>query len=571
MIKKQMVYPNLLERATFIINPEKGQERFNKRLRALQEKNAIAAAVMTNSGYGNHGASVSKNSLIGWTPGGGDSAKDIDQNVSKLRIRARDLDAGGGLARSATRTMKTNVVGMGITPKPKIDFETLGISEEAATEWQKKTKREFALWAESQYCDAARRSNFYQLQQLAFLSMMLSGDVIALLPSVKANEFPYRTRIQLIEADRLATPGSNGTSEVKILENGLGKIIDGVEINATGEVVAYHIRDKHPLEVSTGIAKSFRIPAYGNKTGLPNVLHVLTEERPGQMRGVPFVAPMIEQLKQLSRYSDAELAANIISSMFTLFLTQTNETGKFPLPDAIDEEEKVTEDPGKIELAPGAIYKLEPGTKPESINPMRNNSSYDDYVNALVTQIGASMEIPAEVLMKKFNSNYTASRGALLEFWRVVKVERANFTAKFCKPCYETWMCEAVALGRIEAPGFFDDIAIRKAWCGAEWIGSNMGIIDPLKEVNAADKRILLNISTQEREAAEFNGSDWEENMVQRRKETAESGTAQDPNQTKVPTVDDTIKNLIQTNVQMMMDQVRDELAEEQEAGGEKR
>ena len=47
--------------------------------------------------------------------------------------------------------------------------------------------------------------------------------------------------------------------------------------------------------------------------------------------------------------------------------------------------------------------------------------------------------------------------------------------------------------------------------------------LDPLKEVSAAEKRIALNLSTQEREAAEFNGSDWNENIAQRKRETAET------------------------------------------------
>ncbi len=541
MIKKVTVNPNLLERTAFLLSPKTGQKLFNNRLHNLQGKYAKEAeATMTASGYGNHGASRTKNSLIGWITGGGDSEYDIDLNSATLRRRARDLDAGGGLARSATRTMKTNVVGSGIIPAPKIDFEALGMGEESAVAWQKQAKREFALWAESNYCDASRRSNFYGLQQLAFLSMMLSGDVLALLPVKNDTRFPYSTRIQLLEADRLGNPDSNGESEGIETQTG-GRIVDGVEVSASGEVVAYYIANRHPLANNDSRTIAYvRIQAFGTKSGTPNVLHVMTEERPGQMRGVPFVAPMIEQLKQLDRYANAELSANIVSSMFTLFLTQDEKTGKFPLEDAVDEEEKVTDDEGRIELAPGAVYRLDPGTKPMEISPMRNNSSYADYVSSIVTQIGASMEIPSEVLLKQFNSNYTASRGALLEFWRVVKVARRNFVDKFCQPCYEAWLTEAVALGRIDAPGYFEDAAIRKAWCGVEWVGSNMGIIDPKKEVAAAAQRIALNLSTQEREAAEFNGSDWEENMVQRRKEmkaeaalqaatTTPPGTAQKP------------------------------------------
>lgn len=51
-------------------------------------------------------------------------------------------------------------------------------------------------------------------------------------------------------------------------------------------------------------------------------------------------------------------------------------------------------------------------------------------------------------------------------------------------------------------------------------MGASMGHVDPLKEVNAAEKRILNNISTQEQESAEYNGNDWSANVRQRKKET---------------------------------------------------
>lgn len=522
------VKANLLERALNVIAPAAAANAYQKRVRGM------AGGVTMASGYGNHGASRTKNYALGWPARGGAPEDDIDLHGKLLRARARDLDAGGGLARAATRTMKTSVVGAKLMPKPEIDFVTLGMSEDAAMEWQRLAEREFALWAESVECDATRRKNFYQIQQLAYLSMLLSGDCFALLPLVKGvGKSPYQTRVRLLEADRVCTPQSGGESQTKETESG-GRIIDGVEFDKNGALTAYHITNRHPLmESGSQTLEYIRVPAFGAKTGEKTVLHVMTPERPGQARGVPLAAPMMEQLKQLERYSNAELTANIISSYLTLFLTSRTDEKEFPMPDAVTESEKVTSDEDKIELASGAIYKLPPGVKPEFVNTLRANSSYGDYVGALVKQLAASMEIPAEVLLKSFNSNYTASRAALLEFWRLVNVARANFIADFAQPCYEAWLSEAVATGRLLAPGYFDDPMIRKAWCGVEWIGSNMGSIDPLKEVKAAELRVGLNISTEEREAAEMNGSDWEANVVQRAKENAwrSANTAQQPAQ----------------------------------------
>ena len=131
------------------------------------------------------------------------------------------------------------------------------------------------------------------------------------------------------------------------------------------------------------------------------------------------------------------------------------------------------------------------------------------------------MGIPIEVLNERFNSSYSASRAALLEFWRGVKMRRQWFVYDVCQPIYEAWLSEAVALGRIECPGFWDDPLIRAAWCGVEWVGASMGQIDPLKEVNAAMARISTGISTREREAAEFNGSNFAENAQVLKNENA--------------------------------------------------
>ena len=205
--------------------------------------------------------------------------------------------------------------------------------------------------------------------------------------------------------------------------------------------------------------------------------------------------------------------------MLAAFVVSEADDGKFGMEDAVDEDEKVTDDELKMELAPGAIYALPPGKKIQELNPLRNNGAFDGFVSTMETLIGTGMGIPKEVLIKKYESNYTAARGALLDFWREVRVRRTAFNASFNQPIYEQWLSEAVASGRIDAPGFFDDPIIRQAWCGCMWMGASMGHVDPLKEVKAATERIANNITTQEQEASEYNGNDWLANVRQRKKE----------------------------------------------------
>lgn len=471
--------------------------------------------------YGSHGASQTLNSMVGWIIDAGNAEDNIDLYSSTLRKRARDLYSGGGLARSGPETLTTSVVGWGILPKPKIDGDFLGMTDEAREEAEKTIAREFRLWAGNTMCDATRRQNFYGIQQLAFLSMLMSGDVFALFGMKENKRTPYQTTIRLLEADRICNPDSSGDSEGTATDSG-GRIVDGVETDQEGTVIRYHVASRSPIAENDSSELIWTaIDAFGADTGYPNILHVMTYERPEQCRGIPFVAAEIEQLKQFTRYMNAELAANVVSAMLTCFITSDQDDGSFGMQDAVNKEDKVTDDDISLELAPGAVYSLPPGKKIETVNPLRSNSQFETFVNTCITVIASSMGIPKEVLTKKYESNYTAARAALLDFWRTVKVYRTRFNDDFNQPIYEQWLSEAVATGRIDAPGFFDDPAVRQAWCGCVWMGASMGHVDPKKEVAAAESRIANNITTQEQEAAEYNGNDWAANIRQRKKEVA--------------------------------------------------
>ena len=515
--------PTIRERMLYLLSPRRGTDAYIRRMSKELPEAVPDRSKTPKMSYGSHGASQILSSLIGWVIDGGDSEDNIDLYSSTLRQRARDLYAGGGLARSGPQTLTTSVVGWGIQPKPKLDGEFLGMSDDAREETERTILREFRLWAENTMCDAERQQNFYGLQSLAFLSMLMSGDVFALFGMKENKRTPYQTTIRLLEADRISTPETSGDSESRETDSG-GRIIDGVEIDKEGEVIRYYIASRSPLARANNSELIWTpIDAFGKDTGYPNILHVMTFERPEQRRGIPFVSAEIEGVKQFTRYMNSELAANVVSSMLTAFIVSDSDDGKFGLEDAVDEEDKVTDDDIHLELAPGAVYNLPKGKKIETVNPLRSNTQFESFVNTSITILASSMGIPKEVLTKKYESNYTAARAALLDFWRTVRVYRTKFNANFNQPIYEQWLSEAVASGRINAPGFFDDPAIRQAWCGCLWMGASMGHVDPLKEANTAERRIANNITTQEQEASEYNGNNWDENIKQRKKEIKET------------------------------------------------
>ena len=485
-------------------------------MRAVKRASARKALEVMNTGYSNSGANRQKKSMRGWLYKGGSVKEDIEDNLDTLRQRTRDLFMNTPIATGAIKTVRTNVIGSGLVLNSQIDYEFLGLNPEEADEWETVAEREFSLWADSIMADAMQMHNFYELQQLAFLSFLTSGENFTLMPYRPHSQHPYGLRVQLIEADRVSQPNGNYKN-----------IFSGVELGNYGEVIAYHICNVHPLAESGGQKSWTRVLKFGAKSGRQNILHLMESERPEQRRGVPVLSPVIESLKQLDRYSESELTAALVSALMTVFIESTDEEGGSEAwGEGVPEEEQIdTQDHNSLELAPGSVIALAPGEKAITSNPARNNASFDPFVTAILRQVGSALELPYEILVKHFTSSYSASRAALLEAWKMFKMRRTFMATRFCQPIYEEWLTEAILIGRIQAPGFLENPLVRKAYARAEWNGPAQGQLDPLKEVNAAIKRVDEGFSTRARETVELNGGDWWRNHAQRvREEEARRG-----------------------------------------------
>jgi len=496
---KIVVEENIIDRAVAWFDPVRGQRRLAARLRL-----ALAG------GYS--GASKSKRSLMQWTTGSRDADSDILFDLATLRDRSRDLLRNAPLASGAVNTVVTNTVGQGLKLQSRLDRTALGMDDERAETWEAETEREWGLWSENQECDVARSMTFGDIQDLAFRQTLENGDVFILMPRFQRGNFPYLLHLQLIEADRVCNKDYVPDSET---------MAGGVEKDSYGAPVNYYILRQHPGNMLYATRKSYTwdvFPAFGAQTGMRNVIHLYRMLRPGQTRGVPYLAPVIETLKQLDRYTQAELMAAVVSGMFTVFVETERGDANFGM-FAPDSETGALASDEDYKLGYGAIVGLAPGEKVLSANPGRPNQAFDPFVKSILQQIGVALEIPYEVLIRHFSSSYSASRAALLESWRFFRHRRAWLARNFCQLVYENWLTEAVALGRIKAPGFFRDYRIRKAYMGALWIGEAPGQIDPLKEVEAAEKRLDLCLSTLDEETVAITGGDFDRNYPRIAKE----------------------------------------------------
>lgn len=492
--------PGLLERAIATIAPGWALQRH-------QARNMIALS----GGYAGAGYS---DRLAAWQPGVRDADGDTTRDLRNLRSRSRDLVRNSPIAGGAVETQVAHVVGSGLSLQSRIDATFLGLDDDQADDWQSNTERRFSLWCSSTYSDTGDELDFYEQQDLALRTQIESGDAFVVLARMQRPGWPFQLALQIIEADRCCNPGFALDSPA---------ITAGIERNEAGAPVAAHLCSHHPGSViNTGGITWARVPFRGAQSGRRNLLHLKRKLRPGQSRGLPELAPIIGTLKQMERYATAEIDAAVNAAAQAVFVKMDPDSFA-DLFDSDAQQALVNQASGwDGNLNSGRVVNLLPGediTAPELGRP---NPNFDPFMSAFMRFVGMGLNIPVEVLSKHFQSSYSAARAALLDAWRTFSIRRSWLARKLCQPVYEEWLADEVAAGRINAPGFFADPVVRAAWCASSWSGDGPGAIDPLKEANAAGKRLELGITTLADETTAYNGGDWAQNHRQRAMEVRE-------------------------------------------------
>ncbi len=481
---------NWLDRAIGAIAPGKAVER----------RRARYVLALTGS-Y--EGARKDRRGLSTYLPKGGSADADINYDLETLRNRSRDLARNSPVAGGAIHTAVNNVVGTGLRLNARLDREALSwMSDEEAKEFEQRAERGFRVW--EQEADLERNLTFGGLQSTVFRSALESGDAIVIMPFLRRAGEAFGLKLQVIEGDRLSNPSGRADSQT---------LSGGVELDAYGAPVKYHIMSCHPGDIKAGTVRKWdEYPAF-TSSGRRAVLHLYDKTRPGQHRGVPYLAPVIEPLKQLARYTDAEIMAAVVSGMFTVFTT--TESGQGMAVGMPESGVTATDTDEKVKMDYGAIIDLAPGEKVDFANPGRPNTAFDPFITSVLKQIGMGLQLPYEVLMKSFLASYSAARAAILDAWVFYRCRRGWLEQTFCRPVYEAWMTEAIARGYLYAPGFSSDPIIRQAYLGSEWIGAGMQQIDPVKEIEAAKGRVELKVSTRAEECLLLTGTDWEAKLPQ--------------------------------------------------------
>lgn len=465
------------------------------------------------------GASSTRQAMQAWRTTHGSPDMDVLSNMTTLRSRSRDLVRNVPAAKAALRKKSVHVVNTGIRFKSRLNHEALGITPEQARAYEKKITQTVHRWAKSKNSDATRQNNFYQNTFLVFHSMMESGDVFSMLPFLDRPNAFLDLAIKIVEADLCVPP----TMANQTKENA-----GGVEVDEWGAPTAYYFRENHDqdIEASGIVDEPVRVAAYGEETGRPMVLHVFGVERPGQRRGVPLLAPVIEPLKQLGRYKDAELMAAVVAGMFTVFIkTMTGApTSAGNVPDAAKvgaSQNATNKEPGDYEMSYGGVVDLGEDEEIQTADPSRPNPNYDGFTNSILREIGGALGIGSEMILGFYASSYTAARAAFLDAYAGFKVDVANLVSDFCDPVKNTVLLNAVLRRKLDLPGYLDSPDTRELWEDGIWVSPAPGQLDPVKETQAYKMKVEERFLSRRTAAQKLEGEDLEQVIIETAEEEA--------------------------------------------------
>ena len=317
---------------------------------------------------------------------------------------------------------------------------------------------------------------------------------------------------------------------------------DGITRDSKGRETSFKIWIQDPTEgANKGKLKDVNIPARGTKSGRIFMLHGFAPEYAGQGRGYSRLGHAIQDFENITDFTSSQIKKAINqSSIMGWVEPSTDNPASNPMQDLPagpqqinDTGEEFTVEPTEAldfcpipEAAtrtPGSMFiaNLQEGEKLNAFPETSPSESFETFVNAFTGYISSSMGIPLEVVLMKFNQNYSASRAALILFWRVANIWRQEMDADFIAPVYEMWLSEEIASGRIQAPGWSDPL-LRDAWTSHGLIAAPMPNIDPMKTAKADQTYAEMGATTLDRIARELNGSSGKANRAKLKREFSE-------------------------------------------------
>ncbi len=406
------------------------------------------------------------------------------RSLDSLRARSRDLVRNDPVINGAVDLLVSNIVGTGITPRWNIDDPSF-------------KSRLQMTWDDWVYeADADNVLDFYGLQALVTRSVIEAGEAfVRIRPRPESWGLTVPLQLQVIEPDHI---DSNFTM---VPYTSTTRVIAGIEFNRVGQRVAYHVFREHPGEGYGGRVERVRVPA-------SQMLHVYRPLRPGQIRGVPWLASTITTIRELNQYDDAELVRKKTAAMFGGFLKKPVEETE-DMPSVLGGSVETPSGETVISMEPGTFPELPPGYEVTFSDPADVGGNYEAFVSRHDRRIARGLGMSYEKLTGDLSRvNYSSIRAMHLEFQRQCKqFIRHVLIRQLCHPVIKEWIRQAALSGVIPA-GTVNGFERKNTW--VRWTHDGWPWVDPLKDLKAAIGAIRAGLSSRTKEIAE-RGEDIED------------------------------------------------------------
>lgn len=426
---------SLLDRALGAIAPGIARRRVLNRL-ALSALMNYEAASLTSRGKG-------------WRADRGDADRASSQR-SRLSWISRDLFRNNAYARRGQTVIANNVVGDGIIPK------VTGGSKKAREAMMRVVRSHLDTAA----IDANGRLNLYGLQRLVINAVVSDGEVLIRRRRRLAEDglaLPFQ--IEVLEADFLAAVKDG------LLPSG-NEVREGIEFDQIGRRVAYWLYASHPGALNWRTSTDVRrVPA-------SEIIHVYRMDRPGQMRGVSWIAPVALRLQDLGDYQDAQLMRQKIAACFAAFIKSSdNDVGMMTAEGAVA---PVTDKFGLSgSIIPGRIQKLDQGDDVVFASPP-GVEAYDEFTRGILREVAAGLDITYEALSGDLAQvNFSSGRMGRMEMDRSVSAWQWLMMIPGMMLPLGGWIIEAF------------DMVNGRSGLALDWVPPRRQLIDPAREIGA--------------------------------------------------------------------------------------
>jgi lambda family phage portal protein len=475
--------------------------------------------------YGQHTAAWSP---MLWSPDG-----ELNMYRDRIVSRVRDLVRNDGWASGAVTRILDNVIGPLIRPVPQPDYKLLAAATGIKAfdhKWSKDYSRTIdALWRSwavddmGHYCDAARNNTFSKLMRIAFRHKLVDGDALAVMLWMKdrvgRGRASYCTAIQVVDPDRLSNPQLQFDQQA---------LRGGVEIDQWGAATHYHIRRAHIGDwFNAAEAMTWDRVQRETSWGRPIVVHDYDGERGATHRGgAGIFTPVMNRLKMLVKYDNAEMDAAIINAIFSAYIVSPYD--RELLTDALDDNEggelnfyqqqrSEFHNSSHLMLGNSRIPLMFPGEDIKSVAANRPSGNFAAFEGAVLKNFASGIGLSAQQVSNDWSDvNYSSARAALLEAWKTLTRRRYEFCEGFCDPIRAAWLEEVHEVDDIPLPAGAPSFPeFRGAYSRCLWMGPGRGWIDPVAEKQGAVIGMDAGLSTLLMECAE-QGLEWEEVLEQR-------------------------------------------------------